>query len=196
MEVPEFADKRNCDSDIRHLLQNGSSEAISLLVYRYYDDLLRYGCSFCRNTLLVEDMIQDLFCELCRKPEGLSNVQFIKAYLLTSLRRRIFRQLQYDRKIHHSGDLQDVSFPFEVAFSHEEVLIKKEQREALAARLTSYVQQLSPRQREAIYLRFYENLSYEAISQVMEITIPYLYLLIHKSIGRIRKLMATGPFKT
>lgn len=187
------SDQRFSDNDIWHLLKNGSREAVSLLVYRYYDDLLRYGCSFCTNTIWVEDLIQDLFCELCQKPGNLAQVNFIKPYLFKALRRRLFRKSQQERKFVRIEGEEDRGLLFEIEFSAEELIVHREQKEEMTAKIGGYVQQLSARQREAIYLRFYENLSYEAISEVMGITVPYLYLLIHKSIGRIRKL--AGKFE-
>lgn len=188
MGIPASSDMRPGDGDIWHLLKNGGREAVSLLVYRYYDDLLRYGCSFCANTVVVEDMIQDLFCELCQKSDGLSQIRAIKPYLFVSLRRRIFRQMKQERKWYQVDVDGEVEFSFDVEFSPEELIVKKEQREALCRQMSDYMRQLTPRQREALYLRFYENLTYDAIAEVMEITVPYLYLLIHKSIGRIRKM--------
>ena len=35
-----------------------------------------------------------------------------------------------------------------------------------------------------------QNLNYESISEIMGITVPYLYLLIHKSVLKLRHLMA------
>lgn len=189
MLISASSDKHYAENDIWHLLKNGSREAVNLLVYRYYDDLLRYGSSFCNNTLLVEDMIQDLFCELCQKPEGISHINFIKPYLFTSLRRRIFRQMSRDRKVLQIDTADADGLRFEVEFSPEELMVRKEEKAKLAYAITEYIQRLSPRQRESIYLRFYENLSYEAISGIMDISVPYLYLLVHKSLTRIRKLL-------
>ncbi len=176
------------EKDLWQLLKEGDQKALSLLVYCYYDDLIRYGCGISSKVTLVEDVIQDLFCELWQKRVNLGNVSFIKPYLFTSLRRRILRQLKKDRKIEQLSH-EDIEFQFDVEFSPEDLIIKKQDKEKLAGLINSYIGQLSNRQKEAIYLRFYENLSYEAISEVMNITVPYLYLLIHKSVGKMREMM-------
>ncbi len=175
------------DNGILCLLKKDSEEALSLLVYRYYDDLFRYGSGLCEKVTLVEDVIQDLFCELWQKRGRLENIEHIKPYLFTSLRNRIFRQLKQDKRT--VGVPEIIEFNFDVDFSPEDLMIKKQDREETALLLSTYIDQLSSRQREAVYLRFYENLSYEAISGIMNITVPYLYLLIHKSVTRLRKMI-------
>lgn len=176
------------ENDIWQLLKAGKQEALSLLVYRYYDDLFRYGCGLCEKITLVEDVIQDLFCDLWQKRAGLGDVSLIKPYLFISLRRRIFRKLKAERNI-TAFDGDKAEFNFDVEFSPEDLMIKKQDKEKLGVIINSYMNQLSSRQREAIYLRFYENLGYQAISQIMNITVPYLYLLIHKSVGKMRKML-------
>jgi len=176
------------ENDIWQLLKKGSLESLSLLVYRYYDDLFRYGCGLCEKVTLVEDLIQDLFCDLWQKRANLGDVSLVKPYLFISLRRRIFRQLKSERKV-TGFDNSSTEFNFEVEFSPEDLMIKKQDKEKLSVLVNSYMNQLSPRQKEAIYLRFYENLSYDEIAKVMNITVPYLYLLIHKSVGKMRKML-------
>lgn len=123
----------------------------------------------------------------CGRKERLAEVVFIKPYLFTSLRNRIFRQLRNDKKV--TALTETIEFNFDIDFSPEEMIIKKQDKEKVATLLNNYINQLSSRQKEAIYLRFYENLSYGAISTIMNITVPYLYLLIHKSVARLREMM-------
>ncbi len=78
---------------------------------------------------------------------------------------------------------------FTVVLSPEELTIQHQHTEKISEDLAAALNQLSPRQKEAVYLRFYENLSYEEIAQVMTVTVPYLYELMHKSIRSLRKHM-------
>jgi RNA polymerase sigma factor (sigma-70 family) len=175
------------EQGIFSLLKKDNDEALSLLVYRYYDDLFRYGNGLCEKVTLVEDVIQDLFCEVWQKRERLSEITFIKPYLFISLRNRIYRQLQREKRT--TNFTETIEFNFDAEISPEDLIIKNEDKEKIAGLLKNYINQLSSRQKEAIYLRFYENLSYKSIADIMEITVPYLYLLIHKSVARLKEMM-------
>ena len=175
------------EKDIWSLLKSGNQEALSLLVHRYYDDLFRYGSGFTEKVTMVEDLIQDLFCDLWQKRVTLSDVLQIKPYLFTSVRNRIFRQLAREKKL-VSLD-KAVLFRFDIDFSPEDLFILQQDKMIVTKVLNDYINQLSPRQKEVIFLRFYENLTYEAIAQIMSISVPYLYLLIHKSLAKLRVLM-------
>ncbi|MNE93296.1 RNA polymerase sigma factor [compost metagenome] len=45
---------------------------------------------------------------------------------------------------------------------------------------------LTNRQREAIFLRFYEDLSYEEIAELLEMNLGGTYKLIYRALDRLR----------
>ncbi len=54
-------------------------------------------------------------------------------------------------------------------------------------KLQQAVDQLTKRQKEAIYLRYYEQMTYESIASVMNLTIESTYALIGKAINVLRQ---------
>ena len=50
----------------------------------------------------------------------------------------------------------------------------------------SVIKKLTPRQREAIFFKFYENMSYEEISNILGITTKATYKLIARAITELR----------
>ena len=68
---------------------------------------------------------------------------------------------------------------------------KSHQLEALKASLNA----LSKRQREAIFLKFFNELSYHEVSSIMELRVDSVYNLISKAIDVLRvKLKGTAIF--
>ena len=61
----------------------------------------------------------------------------------------------------------------------------QKQKEVLLAALD----ELSPRQREIIYLRFYQNLSYEEIADIMDLNYQTSRNLLYKAIRSLRGLI-------
>ena len=75
-------------------------------------------------------------------------------------------------------------------FSHETLLINKQESEEKAARVIAAMQQLSNRQKEIIYLKFYQELNYEEVSEIMGINYQVARNLFHQSVKALRKLLS------
>ncbi len=165
--------------------RGGNRKALDYIFEKHIRLLFAYGSKITKDQALVEDSIQDVFVELWRKREILSDTDNIKLYLLKSLRRKIVRTLSVQNRL-HVVVLDESAYDDELEFSVEFHLIQEqtslEQRQQLKTALT----QLSKRQREAIYLKFYEHLTYEEISEMMSLSIKSTYKLIGKAIDSLR----------
>jgi DNA-directed RNA polymerase specialized sigma24 family protein len=51
------------------------------------------------------------------------------------------------------------------------------------------MEQLTPKQKEIIYLKYNENLSYAAISEIMEIEIKAVYKLMARALDSLKRFM-------
>lgn len=56
--------------------------------------------------------------------------------------------------------------------------------------LTHLIEDLPKRQKECIYLRFYEGMSYQEISDIMDIEIGSTYKLLYKAIEKLYENLA------
>jgi RNA polymerase sigma factor (sigma-70 family) len=152
-------------------------------IYRtYLPTLYNYGCKICPEESLVLDSIQELFIRLLEKRIQLSETDSIKFYLLKSLKTTLIRTLekQKKRKDKESEAAFDFSFYFDENFDNS---IQEKQIEKLKKALES----LSPRQKEAITLRFYDNLSFEEIGKLMNIEINSVYKILYKAIDNLHQ---------
>jgi RNA polymerase sigma factor (sigma-70 family) len=175
------------DQDLWFLFQEGQGEAVSVLFRRHYRELYSYGLKISRDQSLTKDCIQEMFGELWDKRESLAPVTQVKAYLLKILRRRIFHHLQKaTRQTAREGE----SLPeFEVVLSAETLLVQEQLSSETLARLNEALQKLTPRQREVIYLRFFDALSCEAISEIIPLRYQSVVNLIHESVKKLREHM-------
>ncbi len=175
---------RKSDYELWQELKQGKEEAVTQIMQYYYADLYQYSLKIFGDTELSKDCIQEIFMEIWTKREKLADVQYIKPYLFKSLRRKIFYHKNQKKK-----EL-DLEIEFDVVFSHEDFLIQELNLQEKQAKLIQALNQLSKRQREAIYLRFYEGLNYEQIAEIMGITHQPLYNLIYKSLKLLREYMS------
>lgn len=72
-------------------------------------------------------------------------------------------------------------------WSHETFLIAEQENEEKRTRVLNAVKQLSPRQKEIIYLKYYQNLSYTQLEEVMSINYQVARNLLHQAMKMLKK---------
>jgi RNA polymerase sigma-70 factor (ECF subfamily) len=158
------------EAELWQSFKNGDREAF-VLIYKYYFKILaNYGSRFTSDALLLEDAVQDLFVSLWRRREQLGNLGHVespKFYLLRALRNQLTRNSRND--IFDQAENMDDFLDHLVSLSSEQQMIDDEHTLDQAQKVKYAISNLSPRQQEAINLRFYHGMSLDQIAQVMGI---------------------------
>ena len=105
--------------------------------------------------------------------------------MLRALKNRLLNIHQAEKEL-SSIDDDDVEFYTEVTILDN--LIGEEDRIAIQHQIQSYLDLLTGRQREAIYLRYMEELDYEEIAELMNMSVPSVRNLVFKAIKQLRGL--------
>lgn len=175
------------DRDIKiwNAFRQGNREALDFIFKEQASNLYSYGTRFTKDHELVLDCIQDLFVELWNRRQSLSETKSIKFYLLKALRRRIARMVHTDkRRVAVTDEVQYLEEKMD--FSVEEFMVAQEADQATKAGLKRALDALTKRQRESIYLKFFQGLDNEAIASVMNLSEASLSTLISQSIKALR----------
>ena len=165
--------------------RKGDQQAFEQLYYQHVNALYDYGLRMTRDAPLVEDCIQDLFSDLWEKRAQMSTVHAVRAYLLVSIKRKIIRKLTHEQKCTLQPCEELGKYPQD--FSPDIIESNEEQ----LAHLTRAFAQLSDKQKEVIYLRFYNQLSYEEIAEVMCVQVKAIYKLMARAIHTLRIQIGT-----
>lgn len=172
-----------------NLLRKGNLQALGTLFEQYYAILYNYGFTICHDAEVTKDSIQELFIYLWEKRNNLSEVNSARAYLLTSLRRIVFKKLETRKiEIERNSTLKK-ELPDSV-FSVQDMLILKEADEQRKQVLKKALEEIPERMREAIYLKTYNNLSYKEISEIMDISYQVARNYVSEALHRLRKLLS------
>jgi len=174
--------------ELWNAFRKGDEEAFAQIARYYYRNLFSYGVKFSRDREFVKDCIQDLFLELWAKKESLGDTLFVNFYLLKSLRRKIYRENTRTGRILEET-IPDWETDIATEDSIEQKIIELETDENLRVELNHQLGLLPKRQQEAIYLKFFENLSNEAIAEVMSISRQAVANLIYRTIRELREQM-------
>lgn len=163
--------------------RQGNKEALAKLFERHYAQLFRYAYKIHSDREAINDLIQDLFLEMWHQREP-KPVLSIKGYLLQSIRYKLIRLIQSTT---NTQSISEQEQPFEI--SAEDLRIQTEKDAELNRRLANALIQLSPRQREIVYLRFYHSLSYREICAVLSIDYQIARNHLHQGIKRLRDIL-------
>lgn len=145
-------------------LCGGDKGAFAEIAEENYTALYHYGTRFTADKDLIKDCIQDLLLDVWEKRETLTYIMAIKPYLFQSLRNNLIRRIK--RQSVFTGISQNDSDTVG-EISPESNWIITESDQLTSSRLRHGIELLPKRQREALYLKYYENLSYEEIAEVM-----------------------------
>lgn len=181
---------------IRNLLKKddpGDRKALREIYGLYYDRLIRYGCCIENDRGLVHDTIQDVFVWLLQHPEKLESIEDLDTYLFKCLRRNMSSNLQRERKQRNKAELFQENAQKDV--SVELRLIESENLKNQSAWLTLQLDKLSSHQREVIYLRFYENLSYDEIAEIFSVSNQVVRNSVFRALKSLRKNGKRHPLK-
>jgi len=166
--------------------QSGDMYALANIMQGYYSDLFHWGLRLHSEREFVKDCIQDMFVNLWKMRQSASPaVSNVRSYLLVALKTRILRELS-KKHVTHQLVLSD-EYSFSVEFSSDLRLIDEEHEVYQVRKLEGVLNSLSDRQKELIYLRFYQSLSFEQIAEVMNLNRQSVYNLLQKSLGSLRK---------
>lgn len=187
--MPEPLTNHKQDIDCWQAFTAGNREALGQLFSRHYPDLFRYGSKICVDPALLEDCIQELFIELWQSKNA-PPILSVKAYLLKAIKYKLLKALHKRAGIHLTPELPEHQF-FEI--SHENFIIDKQDHAERTTRVLNALEQLSARQKEIIYLKFYQNLSYEEVSEIMNINYQVARNLLSQAIKALKKLVHQLP---
>ncbi len=162
--------------------RKGDKKALAILFELTSNRLYRYGTKFIVDEELVKDCIQELFIKLLQNQQNLPHLMNPVFYLFKALKNILINAIQEKEKIIYFSP-QEIPFHVKFFYQNEE---ESDISEDIKEKFEKVITLLSDRQKEAIYLRFQAEMSYEEISELLGINYQSARNLIHRSIDKIR----------
>jgi RNA polymerase sigma factor (sigma-70 family) len=173
------------DSILWSNLKKGDEKSFSILFKKHYSQLVRYGNSFLPFPEKVQDCVQDVFTDIWIYRHKLSDAVVVKAYLLSCVRKRISRSQERDRVFRLSTTVDSIKFLFDFSIEHH--LIADEITADKVTRLNQLINDLPSRQKEALYLRYNQELTVDQIANMLDINYQSANNLLHRALLCLRK---------
>jgi RNA polymerase sigma factor (sigma-70 family) len=163
----------------------GDEAAFDSLYQVSFNRLFNYGMKLCKQHDLVKDAIHDLFIDLWKYRSKPSHIQTIRSYQYKALRNIILKAHAHNTPV----EPVEAGYFFSFDTSTETKLILQETQVGQMNRLQNALKLLTHKQREVIFLKFFDQLSYEEVSQVLGISTKATYKLVGRAIAFLREKM-------
>ncbi len=178
-----FSSTATNDEALWDAFRAGEKAALDVVYQENVKPLYNYGFKLTQDKNLVEDSIQDIFVELWERRKRLGPTDSIRFYLFKVLRRTLLRyQAQNQRQSASPAFLENLLSED----SFEVQLIVEQSAARTNSMLQKALDRLSGRQREVIFLRFYDELTFEEIADTMEIEVKSVYKLTYKALDSLK----------
>ena len=165
-------------------LRTGNQKAIEDLYRFNYQILYSYAFKSCRDKELSKDCVQELFIQLWEKRENLNKVSKVRSYLLQSIWYILIKKLKRENRnlsLNENGH-----YDTEVVFSRESILINNQSKMDKKDLLESAINKLSSREREIIFMQYYEGLTIDEIQQITELKYQSIKNLTYRAMVSLR----------
>ena len=178
-DVINNSGSQQTDKELWNAFKNGSLTAYKLIYEQNVDSLYGYGTTIAPHSNIITDCIQDMFVYLWNRRSKLGKVNNIKGYLFIAYRRRLLDSIKKQKKKLNIEDLNGLEI-FMEENSNTDLAIERK------ASIISALNALPSQKKEAIYLRFFNDLSCAEISEIMRIKTQSVYNLISSGLKVIR----------
>jgi len=177
------------DIELWEELKRGNRLSLNSLYSRHFNTLFQYGMRMTQDSDVVRDCLQNLFIKIWLNDRKTTINISVKNYLISALRFEIINYQNREKRFPKVG--LDNYDSFNLKFSVEQEFIKMEEHNEKAAQLAEAMNHLTARQKEVIYLKYFEEMEYEEIAEIMDMTIKGTYKLNARALEALRIIMHT-----
>ena len=166
--------------------QAGNMAAFSELYDLHINILFNYGLKLTIDKELLKDCIHDIFVKLYVKKDELGVIDNLKSYLFISLKNKLCDEL---RKRMYMSDTAVEEINVVSSTDVEGDYMEEEKTRNNLLLVNNLMDQLSPRQREALTLYYIEEKKYEDICEIMDMNYQSVRNLMHRGLTKLRALV-------
>ena len=163
--------------------REGDNHAFYCVHRELFHGLYNYALKLLQDKDLAGDAVQELFVKIWTKRESIGDLEKVKSYFFTALRRQILNQLRNLQL----RELKISRLPRpDIDFSPEEIVVRNEEYLSLQNKISALLNGLPKRQKEVIYLHYFESMEYSQIAVIMGINYQSVLNLLQKALQKLR----------
>jgi RNA polymerase sigma-70 factor (ECF subfamily) len=142
-------------------IREGDRSAFESLFRALHPGLVRFAVSLCRDESVAADLVQDAFVRIWQNRESLDERRSVKSLMFTTVRNLSLNSIRDATTRRELLDRGPVPLP-----TRQDTETRVRENE-FQARIDGWIEELSPRQREALRLTRFEGLDHSEAADVM-----------------------------
>lgn len=180
--VPNPSEKLTLD--LWNRTKHGEWDAFGRLAELHYRSLYNYATNFTQDPDLIKDTIQDLYLHLWEKRESIQ-IEQVTFYMLRAIRNNLFHSFRSLKSGQAALKEYIISEP---TFTPADIeLISNETEYNQTLRLNEAIERLPKRQKEIVFLKYYQGLDNEQIAALLEVNRQSVANLVYKALTSLRQ---------
>jgi len=172
-------------------VKNGDQAAFCELVKLHQNAVIGTVAKMLGNASEAEDIAQQVFLRLWKSAPRYEVRAKFTTFLFTIARNLVFNETRRkQRRKEHSLEEQEENSFTEIADQHSSAPDDEILKVELRAQVDKAIQALPEKQRMAVILRRYENMPYEQIAEVLELSVPAVKSQLFRARTALRELLS------
>ncbi|MFA6136396.1 MAG: RNA polymerase sigma factor [Candidatus Paceibacterota bacterium] len=173
------------DKELILLAKDGDSQAFGFLIDRYEDKISRYARKFLSNTHDIQDIVQEVFIKAYINIQSFNEEESFSPWVYRIAHNEFINALKKKKREPLSFFDADTLFPHPVSLQNaDDSLNERESKEMV----DKFLDQVSVKYKEPLVLYYFENLSYQEISQILKIPISTVGVRLQRAKKMIKKI--------
>ena len=177
MDLTKISDEQIVDK-----VRQGDNESYSEIVKRYKDKLLRYIRRLSYNSNEAEDILQDVFIKAYKNLYSFNIKKKFSSWIYRIAHNETINHIKKNKR--EKAVMVEIDFDVADKIDLNKELISKD----LKKELSGYISKLKLKYRESIILHYFEEKSYEEISDILRIPTSSVGTLIHRAKKKLKKI--------
>lgn len=172
------------DEEIAAAVQAGDADSFGELIVRYEMKLRRYAWKFLNTKHEIDDLVQDVFVKAYTNIQSFDTSMRFSPWVYRIAHNAFVNELKRKERSGLAFFDADTILPFLPA---QETADSDALFADMSAELETHIIQLPPKYREVIVLHYFESLSYQEISDVLQIPVTTVGVRINRAKGKLRE---------
>lgn len=170
-------------------IRKGDDRAFRCLYNDHADLLFAFGLKIVSDESLIYECIQDLFVYVFEARMRISEPVSMRAYLCVALKRILLKSIYQNKRKNEVSwdDIKQEAYSFDLEIDIETAIIKSEMQREELYNLQQVLNDLSPQQREVIYLKYNKNCTNEEISEILGVSNQIVRNVSSRALIKLRK---------
>lgn len=173
------------DEEIARLVQDGNVDIFGELVVRYETKLKRYAQKFLSRQEDIDDLVQDVFIKAYEHLNSFDASLRFSPWIYRIAHNLFVNELRRKSRYGFGVFDADVILPLVPA---KETADADTLAEELKGEMEESVSALAPKYREVIILHYFENLSYQEISDVLQIPVTTVGVRMTRARAKLKEV--------